>query len=278
MSYYLAGACQNTFILFDCLHLPMVDDAFLSQAHRHLIEEGRDDALILMDGKVIGEALYSRMLVLGADGALAEFCGNGSRACASYLFDRYRFIDKFFLVTPAGAYPLLKHDGGIYSISLPLPRFECNDKFIADQELFKKRYEYSYVEMLEPHLLVHKEMSDEELLSLGRELNGCKELFPLGINVNAWHVLEEDKLYVKTYERGVQRLTRSCGTGSISCAAFYKAKGSVQVSTPGGDLEIVIREDGIKLNGPAFFYYKERKRKEGRASKRSRYRSYTNNA
>jgi diaminopimelate epimerase len=258
MKYYLAEACQNTFVLMDCLEPSMDPTLILHQAHEYLKYENRDDALILTEGARQGNAFYARMVVLGLDGTLGEFCGNGSRACAAYLFERYPRVEKFFLTTKYGAHPLMRHDDGFYSIKLPPARFEINDKFIANPNLFKKAYGFDYVEMIEPHLVVQKAMSDEELLSLGRELNSRKDLFPHGININAWQKLNEGSLHVKTYERGVQRLTRSCGTGSMSCAAFCGFHGNVHVSTPGGSLIIQVQGDGIVLKGPASFFDKDK--------------------
>lgn len=252
MKYHLAEACQNTFVLFDCLDSSAVDDAFLHMVHHCLAEEGRDDALILMDGKAQDDAFYARMIVLGLDGTLGEFCGNGARACAAYLFEHYPMVRNFFLVTPHGVHPLAKHGERTYSIKLPPARFQLNEKFIASREHFNAECGLHYVEMIEPHLIVERKMSDEDLFSLGRKLNQKKDLFPLGINVNAWHTLNDETLYVKTYERGVQRLTQSCGTGSMSCASFYKKLGKVHVSTPGGHLEIQLGQDGIELKGAAF--------------------------
>lgn len=263
MKYYLAEACQNTFVLMDCLETHRIDNLILDSAHQFLKTENRDDALILTQGEFDGNSFYARMVVLGLDGTLGEFCGNGSRACAAYLFKKYPLVENFFLTTTYGIHPLIRYADGGYSIKLPPARFEINEKFIANPSLFKNKYGFDYVEMIEPHLIIQKTLSDEELFSLGRELNRQKDLFPHGININAWHILNEGSLHVKTYERGVQRLTRSCGTGSMSCAAFYQSRGNIHVSTPGGGLLIQMQDDGIVLKGPASFYDKDIKRISG---------------
>lgn len=254
MKYYLAEACRNTFVLFDCLDGSFSEERFFQKARQKLEDENRDDALILAEGKLEGGAFYTRMIVLGLDGALGEFCGNGARACASYLFKNYPFLQKIFLTTSQGAHPLHKYEDGKYSIKLPPARFEYNPKFIANAKLFKQKYAFDYVEMIEPHLAVQRKMSNEELFALGRELNQQKDLFPLGINVNAWYILDEETIFVKTYERGVKRLTQSCGTGSMSCASIYRAQGIVHVVTPGGSLEVRLENEGIELKGPAAFF------------------------
>lgn len=252
IKYHLAEACQNTFVLFDCLNQACLDEPFLKRAHQCLVKENRDDALILCDGAHREEGFCARYLVLGHDQALGEFCGNGARVCAAYLFGQYPHLDTIHLITPHGKHLLTKHIKAMYSVTLSPARFKWNHTFIKDASLFSSLWPHLvYVEMLEPHLIVRQKMSDAELLSLGQEINQHKEIFPLGINVNAWHVLEDGVLEVKTYERGVQRLTRSCGTGGMACAAFYKKLGPVKVATPGGLLEIIIHKNTIELKGPA---------------------------
>jgi diaminopimelate epimerase len=259
MNYYLAEACGNTFVLFDCIEKDTVDSNLLKQIHGCLVAENRDDALILLGGEMEGKKLQANMLVLGLDGALGEFCGNGSRAVACYLYKTYDQFTSFFLKTPWGTHPLIKENETIFSIKLPQPSFKYNSKFISDPSKIPKGFHY--VEMLEPHLIVQKPLSDEELLSIGRKLNLQKEIFPLGINVNAWQILDHNTLLVKTYERGVQRLTQSCGSGSICCAAFYQGKDVIDILTPGGSLNVLFQKDGVQLKGAACVSYKERKGK-----------------
>lgn len=262
-AYYLGDACQNNFVLFDQIDASTLEDEFLRYVHRSLVKENRDDALILFNGVFKEGNFYTQMMVLGLDGVIAEFCGNGARVSAAYLFAHYPQYSRLFLVTGAGSYPLRRVGEDVYSVKLPRARFETNPKFIADVEVFKSLKRFLYVDMLEPHLILQEKLSDEALLTLGRELNQRKDLFPHGINVNAWHALENGHLFVKTYERGVQRLTRSCGTGSVSCAASYQSQGTVFVSTPGGRLEIILFEDGVELKGPAFFFCKDKTKEEG---------------
>ena len=246
MRYFLAEACQNTFVLFDCLEMKTLDKTVLEEAHEALKKENRDDALILVNGQKEGAFFIAELVVLGLDGEIAEFCGNGARAAAAYLFNHHRLEGEPALKTARGIHPLIEQGPDTYSVSVPAAKFECNPKFVKSLDAFP---EYHYVETGEPHLVIEKNMTDEELAIVGKTLNQQKDIFPQGINVNAWHVLGEGKIHVKTYERGVQRLTRSCGTGSMACAAFYQGKGNVEVTTPGGPLEIIFQNQAILLCG-----------------------------
>ena len=196
MHYYCGDACENSFVLFDCLDASHVDALFLKEAHRCLLQEGKDDALLLLDAKTQDDALFARILVLGADGAVAEFCGNGARVCAAYLFARYPHFKHHFLLTAAGRFALTSHGDDQYSVQLPRPGFALNEKFIADPAWLCQQHRFHFVDMLEPHLIVQEHLSDEALLTLGKELNR-QSCFPHGINVNAWHVLEDGETLCK---------------------------------------------------------------------------------
>lgn len=240
VKYFLGEACKNTFLLFDQIG-STPDDLYFEEAHLALLQEDRDDALILTLEKKETTALYIKMHVLGRDKKFGEFCGNGARSVAAYLFSNYPEYEEFFIVTKRGTFPLYSLGNGIYSAHLPLVEFPQS-----------KVKSLSYGEILEPHLAIQKSFSDEDLFSMGSHLNQQEDLFPGGININAWTILSENMIAVKTYERGVQGLTKSCGTGSSVCAALYlQGKGKVFVKTPGGILLIRIQERHVELIGRA---------------------------
>ncbi|MES2345255.1 MAG: hypothetical protein V4494_04890 [Chlamydiota bacterium] len=249
MNHYLAEACENTFLLFDCLKTQSLDSKTLKKAHERLKESNRDDAIILVHGINEEHSFTAQIVVLGLDGVLAEFCGNGARAAAAFLFTHYPKKERLFLRTKYGKHQIFKHSDGSYSILLPPAQFPSRSQFLPNGAPLG----FHYVEVFEPHLIFEGNISDKELMDIGSSLNQNKDLFPLGINVNAWHRVREDSLFVKTYERGVQRLTKSCGSGSIACASFYKKKGRVAITTPGGNLEVTFSLNHVELKGPSFF-------------------------
>jgi diaminopimelate epimerase len=99
----------------------------------------------------------------------------------------------------------------------------------------------------------------------GRKIRYGKEFKEEGINVN-FIQQEGDKLFVRTYERGVENETFSCGTGVVAsaiCAALDDKtdKTAFRIRTLGGELGVTFSRTGpdtfedIVLEGPATFVY-----------------------
>jgi diaminopimelate epimerase len=80
------------------------------------------------------------------------------------------------------------------------------------------------------------------------------ETFPKGANVNFVERTSEDALKIRTFERGVEDETLSCGTGATAAAAIAYRLGfvgtQVHVETNGGPLTVHLGEE-THLEGPA---------------------------
>ena len=103
------------------------------------------------------------------------------------------------------------------------------------------------------------------MVTEGRKIRNSKEFAAKGINVNFVEKLSEDQIYVRTYERGVEDETLSCGTG-ITASALIAAHNEngfnrVEVRTKGGDLSVEFEKisetefKNIWLSGPATFVF-----------------------
>lgn len=260
--YFLAEACKNTFLLVDLLHKSELKESEKIQIHSELLSLNRDDAMIMINGQEKDGALYIKMLVLGVDFLLGNFCGNGSRAVAAYLYKYYPNIKRFYIASGMNEYELLCYDDDIYATQLPLVNFIPNPDLICDQTLFThskpNQLEYLgkifyYADLLEPHLLLPEAITLDDLHSLGRAVNANKTIFPVGMNITAFEPKGDKYIHAATYERGVQRLTQSCGTGASCAAAFHlnNNNGQVMVKNPGGTLEVSIHGTSLELKGPA---------------------------
>lgn len=87
--FWRGEGCANTFIVFDLIESPeLFTEHFIQKALLALLEEGCDDALILLPTQ---EPATFIMKVLEPDGSFAQFCGNGSRVVAAYLSKRSEY-------------------------------------------------------------------------------------------------------------------------------------------------------------------------------------------
>jgi diaminopimelate epimerase len=108
-------------------------------------------------------------------------------------------------------------------------------------------------------------LEEMDVYHSGRKIRYGKEFQEEGINVN-FIQKEAENLFVRTYERGVENETYSCGTGVVAsaiCAALDDKtdKTAYRVRTLGGELSVSFRQTGpdtfedIILEGPATFVF-----------------------
>jgi len=96
---------------------------------------------------------------------------------------------------------------------------------------------------------------------LGKSIRYSTEFKEKGINVNFVEQINDNKIFVRTYERGVEDETFSCGTGVVAAvlATYMRSDAKaeeVMVKTKGGDLEVKFNKTNngfspIFLIGPA---------------------------
>ena len=169
-----------------------------------------------------------------ADGSEAEMCGNGSRAAAHYAYVNNLAPKKMKFLTLAGVIEA-EVDGNIVESQL------TPHKRIGDYG------EWSLFDTGVPHLVKIDNIENFNV-------DECRNLrYKHNANVNVAEV-KDGKLYVRTYERGVEDETLACGTGM--CASFLKAREegfigeSVKVYPKSGEeLTITIRNNRLYFKG-----------------------------
>ena len=194
-----------------------------------------------------------RMLYYNADGSPGEMCGNGGR-CAAH------FVMKHF--TGSRDLSFLAGDG-------PHTARVAGDDFIEisvrDVTEARKTPDGILVNTGVPHLVIFADDTElADFVTFARGLRYSPRYAPEGVNVNLATVTDNG-LTIRTYERGVEDETLSCGTGATASviAAALTGKivtGDARVSVRGGELQIRYVNDGegaseIFLAGPATFVF-----------------------
>jgi diaminopimelate epimerase len=224
------------------------------------------DQFIVME-KARGEGSDIFMRIYNADGGEVDACGNGTRCVAALVAEELGRPD-ITVETKAGLLPTVVR-GGEVSVDMGAPRFNWDEiplgEAFADTSGIELQigpidapvlHTPSVVNVGNPHAIFWvKDDPDGYDLHLFGPLLENHPIFPERANISIAEVLGDDRIKVRTWERGAG-LTRACGTAACAtavCAARKKLTGrSVRIDLPGGQLLIDWREtDGhIIMTGP----------------------------
>jgi diaminopimelate epimerase len=198
------------------------------------------------------------------DGGTAAMCGNGARCAAEWAARRSRSGSdsrEFVIDTPAGDRRATVAEDGI-TIGMGEPSFAPEDVPLVsgrDGPLIEEGiegWEVTAVNTGVPHAVCFVEdVSTTDLDSMAPPIRHA-DVFPEGANVNVAAPRRGDGGFdQRTFERGVEGETRSCGTGAVAIAAVARRLGladeTVRVSPPGGDLVVTVPDGGpATLSGP----------------------------
>jgi diaminopimelate epimerase len=212
---------------------------------------GADGLMIL--GKKDGYDF--EMTYYNSDGNQSTMCGNGARCLVKFAYHRGIVRSAYHFIAIDGEHQAEIASNGIVSIQM--------------QDVDKVDYHSSYVLINtgSPHFVKFaSDVADIDVVSTGHDIRYSKEFAPGGVNVNFVETTNEDSIFVRTYERGVEDETLSCGTG-VTAAALLSAHNengfnTVKVRTPGGHLSVEYNKiddqhfGNIWLRGPAEFVFK----------------------
>ncbi len=272
MPYRRGQGCLNAFIIFDLRFAPdRYTESFVKAAHKLLVQVGDDDVLILRAGPS-PTSLF--MDVLEPDGSFAAFCGNGARVIAAYL-ESLEGPGHYAIVAGDTTRSITAHGGGRYSVEMGQTLFNPEEsEFVQEADRFTTKNNtlwHIQIEELpsitwyfsqtgEPHLISFDKVSNEQLRDLGLIVNSehYRDLFPQGINLNVAQKLSNNQISNITFERGVNRITQACGTGS-TCSVMVASQcnqvnsPSIIVKTMGGEMTITYDRSLLTsvMSGPA---------------------------
>lgn len=245
LSFYKYQGTGNDFV--------MIDDRseVFPKTNLNLIQQLCDrkfgigaDGLILIRNK---EDFDFEMIYFNADGS-QSMCGNGARCAVA--FSKFLGIieEKTSFLAIDGQHTAEISDG---LVSLGMGNVSSIEN--AGQDFFVNTGSPHHVRFVE-------NVEDYPVVSTGADIRYSKTYEPKGTNVNFVTQIALDQIYVRTYERGVENETLSCGTGVTACALVYgyqNGLNEVNIKTPGGNLKVQFEagESGsfknIILIGPA---------------------------
>ncbi len=210
------------------------------------------DGLMLMNKK---EGFDFEMIYYNSDGSTSTMCGNGGRCMVKFAYHMgiHKYTYSFYAVDQEYIAEI-DHQEDI--------KLKMNNVTSIDHHS-----SYAILNTGSPHFVKFaNNVKDIDVIETGREIRYSKPFTEKGINVNFVENIDEGTIYVRTYERGVEDETLSCGTG-VTAAALLSAHNPVgfnrvEVITPGGNLSVEFNKiddntfENIWLCGPAELVFK----------------------
>ena len=253
LSFYKYQGTGNDFVLIDNREKKIS----LSQEQIKFLCDRRfgigADGLMLLE---LEPGMDFKMVYFNSDGNESSMCGNGGR-CITALAKRLGVIDKetkFLAIDGIHEAKVLADD----FISLKMN--DVRNVEVGDG--------YFYLNTGSPHYVkLVQDVKAMDVFNEGKNIRYNDRFKEEGTNVN-FIEKHEDVLFVRTYERGVENETWSCGTGVTASALVAAMKGlateknNCKVRTLGGDLNVkfdkVLENNfyNIWLEGPATFVFK----------------------
>ncbi|MFC6836381.1 diaminopimelate epimerase [Halomarina ordinaria] len=197
------------------------------------------------------------MTLVQPDGSVASMCGNGARCAAAWAADRTD-RDEVMIDTPAGTRRATVGDESV-TIEMGTPRFDpafvplARDDPMVEEPLCGLTV--TAVDTGVPHAVAF--VDDVDAVDLAAVAPDVRhhEVFPEGANVTLASAHPDGGFRQRTFERGVEGETRSCGTGAVAIAAVARRVGRVEddrltVRPPGGDLTVSFEGEVASLSGP----------------------------
>lgn len=197
-----------------------------------------------------------RMVYFNSDGRESTMCGNGGRSLVAFAWDLGIRRDEYSFDAVDGLHTATISDG-IVSLEMIRPQ---GFRRISDSEVWLDTGSPHYVEFSEIPV------NEQNVFQKGRTIRYSADYESIGgTNANFVNVISPDTLKVRTYERGVEDETYSCGTGVTACAYAHLLQSpnglnEISVKTMGGDLSVRVENPGTEkervfLQGPAKFVF-----------------------
>lgn len=245
IEFYKYQATGNDFIMIDNRDLRFTfSNEQISQLCHRKFGIGADGLILIQNH----DTCDFEMIYYNPDGS-QSLCGNGSR-CAVKFADFLGLIDK--------KTTFVAYDGEHTGEILPNDWVKLKMK---DVQNVRPVSDGIFIDTGSPHLVKFViNLQNYKVYKEGKLIRNGGLFKSEGVNVNFVETLPDNQIFVRTYERGVEDETMSCGTGVTAAAIASLQKGytsPVKIKTLGGNLEVEFASNSnnyfskVHLIGPA---------------------------
>ncbi len=252
LEFYKYQGTGNDFVILDNRQnvFNKTENQFIAKLCDRKFGIGADGLLLLENS----ENQDFKMVYYNADGNESTMCGNGGRCIVAFA-NHLKIIENKCVFDAIDGL----HKATINNHLVNLQMRNVNEVKVFDNHVF--------LDTGSPHHVTFKEdITKVDVYNEGKKIRNGKPYFKVGTNVNFVEQINKNTYKVRTYERGVEDETLSCGTGVTAVAiAVHKTNKTnsncISLETIGGNLEVSfdVNNDNyinIFLKGPTDLVFK----------------------
>ncbi|MBX3163556.1 MAG: diaminopimelate epimerase [Bacteroidetes bacterium] len=230
ITFYKYQGTGNDFILIDNRNnsVSLTQEQVLQLCNRRFGIGA--DGLILLENAT---GFDFNMVYYNSDGNKSTMCGNGGRCITAFAKHLGIITDKANFLAADGAHEALIDDNETVSLKM------------NDVKTIEMGEDYFFLNTGSPHYVKQvQNLQQYNVFAEGKKIRNSERFKEEGTNVNFIEKNDDDTLFVRTYERGVEDETFSCGTGVTASAlvaavlGFSTEKNKCSIKTLGGNLEV----------------------------------------
>ena len=250
LTFYKYQGTGNDFVIIDNRHdlLSKNDTKTIQRLCNRKFGIGADGLILLEEPSRAGDDFT--MVYFNADGKESSMCGNGGRCIVAFAKFLGIIENKTKFTAIDGPHEATVEDHIVGIKMMDIDKVEVKEDHV-------------FLNTGSPHHILFSEKIDLlDVRRLGAEIRHSEAYEKAGgTNVNFVEAIDGGQLKVRTFERGVEDETLSCGTGvtAVALAAYTTGKTknrSADLETPGGKLTVSFEAEGtsfrnIWLKGPA---------------------------
>jgi diaminopimelate epimerase len=252
LTFYKYQGTGNDFIMVDnrLLTFPKKDTQLINQLCDRRFGIGAD-GLILLENHTTYDF---KMVYFNSDGNESSMCGNGGRCLVA-------FAKQLGIIQATAEFEAV--DGYHYA---EISADELVSLQMKDVDSISVYENYSFLNTGSPHhVQIVSDLKKMDVKTEGAKIRYSELYGANGSNVNFVHQIDSKTFSVRTYERGVEEETLSCGTGATAVAIAMHHVGktksnSIDLQVEGGKLSVQFKENhgvysDVFLVGPATFVF-----------------------